>query len=312
MADIATRVSYGRALVDLGSKYDFMVLDADLSGSTNTGKFAAKFPERFVNCGIAEGNMMSIAAGIASTGIKVFASTFAMFAAGRAYEQIRNSIVYPQLNVKVCATHAGITVGEDGVSHQCLEDISLMRAIPGMTVVSPADDTEAYACIEPILNLDGPVYCRLGRHPVPVVFDLANYKFELGKALPIREGSDCTVFATGVMVSKAIEAYDILKADGINISVVNVHTIKPLDNETMLKYAAKTGCVVTAEEHFTAGGLGSAICELLSEQLPTKVLRVGISDIFCQSGKAAELLEYYGLTGEGIAGKVRQILGVSK
>lgn len=312
MADIATRVSYGRALVDLGAKYDFMVLDADLSGSTNTGKFAEKYPERFLNCGIAEGNMMSIAAGIAATGIPVFASTFAMFAAGRAFEQVRNSIGYPALNVKVCASHAGITVGEDGASHQCLEDIALMRAIPGMTIVSPADDTEAYAAIEPILNHFGPVYCRLGRHPVPVVFDPATYKFELGKALPIREGGDCVVFATGVMVSKAIEAYDILKAEGINISVVNIHTIKPIDAETIIKYAAKTGNVVTAEEHSTIGGLGSAVCEVLAENLPTKVARVGIPDIFGQSGKAGELLNYYGLNGNSIAAKVKQLLGVSK
>jgi transketolase len=312
MADIATRVSYGRALVDLGAKYDFMVLDADLSGSTNTGKFAEKYPERFLNCGIAEGNMMSIAAGIAATGIPVFASTFAMFAAGRAFEQVRNSIGYPALNVKVCASHAGITVGEDGASHQCLEDIALMRAIPGMTIVSPADDTEAYAAIEPILNRSGPVYCRLGRHPVPVVFDPATYKFDLGIALPIREGGDCVVFATGVMVSKAIEAYDILKAEGINISVVNIHTIKPIDAETIIKYAAKTGNVVTAEEHSTIGGLGSAVCEVLAENLPTKVARVGIPDIFGQSGKAGELLNYYGLNGNGIAAKVKQLLGVSK
>ncbi|MDD4125257.1 MAG: transketolase family protein [Eubacteriales bacterium] len=312
MADTATRVSYGRALANLGGKYDFVVMDADLSGSTHTCMFAEKFPERFINCGIAEGNMISVAAGIATTGMPVFASSFAMFAAGRAFEQVRNSVGYPHLNVKICATHAGVTVGEDGGSHQCCEDIAIMRSIPGMTVVCPADDTEAYAAIEAILKYDGPVYCRLGRHPVPVVFDPESYKFELGKAVPVFEGNDCVVFATGVMVSKAIEAYDILKSEGINISVVNIHTIKPLDTETIIKYAAKTKHVVTAEEHSVIGGLGSAVCEVLSENLPTRLARVGIQDVFGRSGKAGELLEYYGLTGEGIAKKVRTLLGVSK
>ncbi len=312
MADTATRASYGRALLDLGGQYDFVVMDADLSGSTYTNKFAAKYPERFINCGIAECNMISVAAGIAATGMPVFASSFAMFAAGRAFEQVRNSVAYPRLNVKICATHAGVTVGEDGASHQCCEDIAVMRSIPGMTVVCPADDTEAYAAIGGILHYDGPVYCRLGRHPVPAVFEKENYKFELGKALPVREGGDCAVFATGVMVSKAIEAYEILKSEGINISVVNIHTIKPLDIETVIKYAAKTKCVVTAEEHTIIGGLGSAVSEALCENLPTKLVRVGMNDAFGRSGKAAQLLEYYRLTGEGIAEKVRTLLGTAK
>lgn len=312
MADIATRASYGRALADLGEKYDFIVLDADLSGSTQTGVFAKKFPERFINCGIAEANMISVASGIAATGVPCFASSFAMFAVGRAYEQIRNSASYPNLNVKVCASHAGVTVGEDGATHQFCEDMALMRSIPNMTVVCPADDTEAYAAIEAILKHDGPVYCRLGRHPVPVVFDPAAYKFELGKALPVREGKDAVVFATGVMVSKAIDAYNILKEEGIEISVVDVHTLKPLDKETVVKYASLTGHVVTAEEHSVIGGLGSAVCECLAENCPTKVYRVGINDVFGRSGKANELLDFYGLNGEGIASKVRESLGINK
>lgn len=312
MADIATRASYGRALADLGEKYDFIVLDADLSGSTQTCVFAKKFPERFINCGIAESNMISVAAGIAATGVPCFASSFAMFAVGRAYEQIRNSAGYPNLNVKVCASHAGVTVGEDGATHQFCEDMALMRSIPNMTVVCPADDTEAYAAIEAILKHDGPVYCRLGRHPVPVVFDPATYKFELGKALPVREGKDAVVFATGVMVSKAIDAYNILKNEGIEISVVDVHTLKPLDKETVIKYASLTNHVVTAEEHSVIGGLGSAVCECLAENYPTKVSRVGINDVFGRSGKANELLDFYGLNGEGIASKVRESLGITK
>ncbi|MFA6729494.1 MAG: transketolase family protein [Eubacteriales bacterium] len=312
MPDIATRASYGRALLDLGEKYDFIVLDADLSGSTQTGLFAKKFPKRFINCGIAEGNMMSVAAGIASTGGAVFASTFAIFAAGRAYEQVRSSIGYTGLNVKICATHAGITVGEDGASHQCLEDIALMRVIPNMTVVCPADDTQAYAAVEEIYKFDGPVYFRLGRHPVPVIFDKESYKFNLGSAEALREGGDCAVFSTGVMTSKALEAYEILKANGINISVINIHTIKPLDTETIVKYAANTKNVVVAEEHSIIGGLGSAVCECLSQHCPTKVARVGINDIFGRSGKAAKLLEYYGLTGSGVASAVKKTLGVTE
>lgn len=311
MTDIATRVSYGRALVDLAEKYDFVVMDADLSGSTRTGKFAEKYPGRFINCGIAEGNMMSVAAGIAATGLSVFASSFAMFAAGRAFEQVRNSVGYPRLNVKICATHAGVTVGEDGGSHQCLEDIALMRAIPGMTVISPADDTEAYAAIEGILQHDGPVYCRLGRHPVPVVFHPKTYQFQLGQAVPVKEGGDLTVFATGVMLAMALQAQAILQKEGIHIAVVNVHTIKPLDEETVIRYAEKTRRVITAEEHSVIGGLGSAICETLSENCPVQLARVGVHDVFGVSGKAGELLGHFGLTGEGIAIQARRLLGLT-
>ncbi len=305
MADIATRVSYGRALADLGEKYEFAVMDADLSGSTQTKMFADKFPERFINCGIAEQNMIGVAAGIAATGMPVFASSFAMFATGRAYEQIRNSVGHTKLNVKICASHAGVTVGEDGATHQFCEDIAIMRSIPNMLVLSPADDTEAYAAIEAILKYDGPVYCRLGRQAVPVVFDPATYKFDLLKAVPLTQGDDCAVFAHGVMIDRALKAYELLKAKGINISVIDTHTIKPLDEQTVLEYASRTRNVVVVEEHTVIGGLGSAICELLSQKLPTPVTRLGINDVFGVSGKAGELLDYYGLSAEGIADAVR-------
>ena len=308
MADIATRVSYGRALADLGEKYMFAVMDADLSGSTQTKMFADKFPERFINCGIAEQNMIGVAAGIAATGMPVFASSFAMFASGRAYEQIRNSVGHTKLNVKICASHAGVTVGEDGATHQFCEDMAIMRSVPGMVVISPADDTEAYAAIEAILKYDGPVYCRLGRQAVPVVFDPATYKFELFKAVPLTEGKDCAVFANGVMIDRALQAYKLLKDEGIEISVINTHTVKPLDEQTVLEYAAKTRRVVTVEEHSVIGGLGSAVCELLSEKLPTPVTRVGINDVFGVSGKAGELLDLFGLNAAGIVRAVKEQL----
>ncbi|MBQ3195752.1 MAG: transketolase family protein [Clostridia bacterium] len=308
MSKIATRMAYGQALCDLGEKYDFIVMDADLSGSTQTGMFAAKFPERFFNCGIAEQNMLSVAAGIASTGKPVFVSSFAMFAVGRAYEQIRNSVCHPGLNVKICASHAGVTVGEDGATHQYSEDLAVLRTIPGLTIVSPADATEAYAAIEAVLKHEGPVYVRLGRFAVPVVFEKENYKFELGKAVPIYEGDDAVVFATGIMLAAAMEARDILAKDGINISVVNVHTIKPLDKETVIKYATKTGRVVTAEEHTVIGGLGGAVAEVLAENAPTKMKRVGLNDVFGTSAPAGQLLDHYKLNAAGIVDAVKSLM----
>lgn len=304
----ATRMAYGQALCDLGEKYDFLVMDADLSGSTQTGMFAKKFPDRFFNCGIAEQNMLSVAAGIATTGKPVFVSSFAMFAVGRAYEQIRNSVCYPALNVKICASHAGVTVGEDGATHQYCEDLGVLRTIPGLTVISPADAVEAYAAIEAVLKMDGPVYVRLGRYAVPVVFDKETYKFEAGKAVPICEGDDAVVFATGIMLAAALEAKDILAAEGINISVVNVHTIKPIDEETVIKYATKTGRVVTAEEHTIVGGLGSAVAEVLSENAPTRMKRVGMNDCFGKSAPAGELLDIYNLNAAGIVKAVKELM----
>lgn len=303
----ATRAAYGAALADLGEKYDFVVMDADLSGSTQTAVFAKKFPERFLNCGIAEQNMISVAAGIATTGIPVFASSFAMFAVGRAYEQIRNSVGYPGLNVKICASHAGITVGEDGATHQYCEDMAVLRTIPNLMIINPADAVEAYAAVEAILKYDGPVYLRLGRYAVPVVFDEKDYKFEFGKGVVIEDGDDAVIFATGIMLAAALEARELLKADGIDAAVVNIHTIKPIDKELVLKYAAKTGKVVTAEEHTIVGGLGSAVAEVLSENLPTKMARVGVEDVFGRSAPAGELLDMYGLNAESIANKVREL-----
>lgn len=303
----ATRAAYGAALADLGEKYDFVVMDADLSGSTQTAVFAKKFPERFLNCGIAEQNMISVAAGIATTGIPVFASSFAMFAVGRAYEQVRNSVGYPGLNVKICASHAGITVGEDGATHQYCEDMAVLRTIPNLMIINPADAVEAYAAVEAILKYDGPVYLRLGRYAVPVVFDEKDYKFEFGKGVVIEDGDDAVIFATGIMLAAALEARELLKADGIDAAVVNIHTIKPIDKELVLKYAAKTGKVVTAEEHTIVGGLGSAVAEVLSENLPTKMARVGVEDVFGRSAPAGELLDMYGLNAESIANKVREL-----
>ena len=308
MAKQATRMAYGQALCDLGEKYDFIVMDADLSGSTQTGMFAAKFPERFFNCGIAEQNMLSVAAGIASTGKPVFVSSFAMFAVGRAYEQIRNSVCYPRLNVKICASHAGVTVGEDGATHQYCEDLGVLRTIPNLMVISPADAVEAYAAIEEVLKYDGPVYVRLGRYAVPTVFDKETYKFQFGKAVPVCDGDDAVVFATGIMLAAALEAKDILAAEGINISVVNVHTIKPIDEEVVVKYATKTGRVVTAEEHTVVGGLGSAVAEVLSEKAPTKMKRVGMNDCFGTSAPAGVLLEKYNLNATAIVKAVKELM----
>ena len=299
----ATREAYGTALAELGDKYDFLVLDADLAAATKTGMFKKKFPNRFFDCGIAEGNMMSVAAGIASTGKVVFASTFAMFAAGRAFEQVRNSIGYPHLNVKIGATHAGITVGEDGATHQCNEDIALMRTIPGMTVISPADATEAYAAVEAAINYVGPVYMRFGRYAVPnLTAELfPDYKFEIGKGVTYREGSDVAIVATGYMVHLAMEAADMLAAEGISAEVINIHTIKPLDTELIVNAARKCGAVVTAEEHTVVGGLGAAVCEALADSCPVAVKRVGVQDEFGRSGQVPELLEIYGLTAKNIA-----------
>jgi len=309
---IATRESYGNALAALGEKYDFVVLDADLAAATKTGIFKKKFPERFFDCGIAEGNMMTVAAGIATTGKPVFASTFAMFAAGRAFEQVRNSIAYPHLNVKIGATHAGITVGEDGATHQCLEDLGVMRTIPGMVVLNPADDVEARAAVEWALNYVGPVYIRFGRLAVPVVFDEADYKFEFGKNLTVREGTDVTIMATGTMLYMAIEAAEKLAEEGISARVTNVHTIKPIDKEDIIDAAKTTGCIVTAEEHNIMGGLGAAVAEVVCENCPVPVLRVGVEDKFGKSGKVPALLEAYGLTTENIVAKAKAAIAAKK
>ncbi len=305
----ATRESYGAALAELGEKYDFLVLDADLAAATKTGMFKKKFPDRFFDCGIAEGNMMSVAAGIAATGKNVFASTFAMFAAGRAFEQVRNSIGYPHLNVKIGATHAGITVGEDGATHQCNEDIALMRTIPGMTIVSPADATEAYAAVEAALNHTGPMYLRFGRFAVPdLSSELPEYKFELGRGVVYREGADVTIVANGFMVHLAAEAAQMLEAEGISAEVINIHTIKPIDAELIIASAKKTGAVVTAEEHSVVGGLGSAVCDVLCENCPTPVIKVGVQDQFGRSGKVPELLEIYGLTAKNIYEQAKAVI----
>ena len=303
---IATRESYGNALVELGKKHDdLVVLDADLAGATKTGIFKKAFPERHIDCGIAEGNMMAVAAGLAAAGMVPFASSFAMFAAGRAYEQVRNSIGYPHLNVKIGATHAGISVGEDGASHQCLEDIALMRVIPGMTVIVPSDDIEARAAVEAAYAYKGPVYLRFGRLAVPVINDRPDYRFEIGKGITLREGKDVTIVATGLEVQSALEAAQKLAADGIDAEVINIHTIKPLDEELILASAKKTGRVVTAEGHSVIGGLGGAVCEALSAKAPVPVLRIGVNDVFGESGPAVELLHKYRLDGEGVYGQIR-------
>ena len=303
---IATRDSYGNALVEIGKEHEeLVVLDADLAGSTQTGVFAKAFPERHINCGIAEANMTGVAAGLAAAGKIPFMSSFAMFATARNFEQIRNSIGYPQLNVKIAASHAGISVGEDGATHQCLEDMALMRQIPGMVVLNPADDVEARAAIKAAFEHVGPVYIRLGRLAVPVLNDEENYKFEIGKGVVLKEGTDVTIFATGLEVYEAILAAEMLEKDGISAEVVNIHTIKPIDKELVIASATKTGKVVTVEEHFTIGGLGSAVCEVLSENAPTKVLRIGIDDVFGESGPALELIHKYELDAEGIYKKVK-------
>lgn len=303
---IATRESYGNALAELGKQHeDVVVLDADLAGATKTSVFKKAFPERHIDCGIAEGNMMGVAAGLAATGKVPFASTFAMFAAGRAFEQVRNSIGYPKLNVKIGATHAGISVGEDGATHQCNEDIALMRTIPGMTVISPADDVEAKAAVAAAYEHEGPVYMRFGRLAVPVINDRPDYKFELGKGIVLREGKDVTIIATGLPVANCLEAAEKLAADGIDAKVINIHTIKPLDEELVVAAAKETGKVVTVEEHSVIGGLGSAVCDALSEKAPTKTLKIGINDVFGESGPAAELVKKYGLDADSIYEKVK-------
>lgn len=296
----ATRVGYGKALVKMGEKRDdFIVLDADLAAATQTGKFKKEFPERFYNCGIAEQNMMSIAAGIAATGKKVVVSSFAMFAAGRAFEQIRNSIGYPHLNVIIGATHAGVSVGEDGATHQCCEDIALMRTIPGMTIINPADETEAIKAVEAAFEIDGPVYLRFGRLAVPVIFD-EDYNFEVGKAVTLKEGNDVTIIATGLLVNEALIAYDLLKNEGINAKIINMATIKPLDSNAVLAAAKQTGAIVTAEEHSVIGGLGSAVAELCAENYPVPVLKLGVNDTYGHSGPANDLLDEFGLRAKNI------------
>lgn len=301
----ATREAYGKTLVELGEKNDkVLVLDADLAAATKTGMFKKAFPERFIDVGIAEGNLMGVAAGLAATGHIVFASSFAMFAAGRAFEQVRNSIGYPHLNVKIGATHAGISVGEDGASHQCCEDIALMRSIPGMVILNPADDVEARACVLAAAEHEGPVYMRFGRLAVPRVFD-ESYKFEIGKGAVLTEGDDVTIVATGLMVNEALLAAESLKADGISARVVNMATIKPIDREIIVESAKKTGAIVTAEEHNILGGLGSAVAEVVCETVPVPVLRVGVEDVFGKSGPAVELLHIYGLDAQHIAEKAK-------
>lgn len=306
---IATREAYGKALAEFGAQYpNLVVLDADLANATKTNTFQKAFPERHIDCGIAECDMMGIAAGLSTVGKIPFASSFAMFAAGRAYEQVRNSIGYPHLNVKIGATHAGITVGEDGASHQCLEDIALMRVIPGMVVINPSDAVEARAAVQAAIEYVGPVYLRFGRAAVPVINDREDYKFEIGKGVLLREGTDVTIVATGICVSAALEAAEKLAEDGINAEVINIHTIKPLDEELIIKSAKKTGKVVTAEEHSIIGGLGGAVSEVLSEKAPTPVCRIGMNDIFGESGSAGALVAKYGLDADGIYSKVKEFV----
>lgn len=304
---IATRESYGNALVELGAEHDnLIVLDADLAAATKTGVFKKAYPDRHIDCGIAECNMMGIAAGLSTTGIVPFASTFAMFAAGRAFEQVRNSIGYPHLNVKIGATHAGISVGEDGATHQCNEDIALMRTIPGMVILNPADDVEAKACVKAAYEYNGPVYLRFGRLAVPVINDRPDYKFELGKGVVLREGKDVTIVATGLCVSSALEAAEKLAADGIDAKIINIHTIKPLDEELIVAAAKETGKVVTVEEHSVIGGLGSAVCDALVEKCPVPVKKIGVQDVFGESGPAVALLAKYKLDGEGVYEQVKE------
>ncbi|MGC8766019.1 MAG: transketolase family protein [Brevinematia bacterium] len=310
MADkIATREAYGRALAELGEKYkNIIVLDADLSKSTRTELFKAKFPERFINCGVAEANMMATAAGIATCGNIVFASTFAMFAAGRAYDQVRNSIGYPHLNVKIGASHAGISVGEDGASHQCIEDIALMRVIPGMTVVSPCDAVSTRFLVEEAIKIDGPVYLRLGRLAVEAVYEGNPQDFKIGQSITLREGKDLTIIATGLMVQQALMAFDILKQKGISARVIDMHTIKPIDEKAIVKAARETGLIITCEEHNIMGGLGSAVSEVVSENYPVLVSKIGVRDQFGRSGDPSSLLKKYGLTAEDIVSRAVELL----
>lgn len=307
MADVikcATRDAYGKALKALGERDDIIVLDADLAKATKTIVFKKEFPDKFIDAGIAEGNMMGVAAGLSTVGYTVFASSFAMFSAGRAFEQVRNSIAYPKLNVKIGATHAGISVGEDGASHQCCEDIALMRSIPNMVIINPADDVEAYQAVLAAADFEGPVYMRFGRLAVPRV-NAEDYKFELGKGVTLRDGKDVTIVATGLMVNEALIAAEELKAEGIDARVINIHTIKPIDKDILVKAAKETGAVVTAEEHSVIGGLGSAVTEVLSELCPVPVLRLGVEDTFGKSGPAVELLKIFGLDAKHIAEKAR-------
>ena len=307
---IATRESYGNALAQYGAEYpNLVVLDADLAAATKTGIFKKAFPERHIDCGIAECNMVGIAAGLATTGKIPFVSSFAMFAAGRAFEQIRNSVGYPHLNVKIGATHAGISVGEDGATHQCNEDIALMRTIPGMVVINPSDDVEAKAAVKAAIDHDGPVYLRFGRLAVPVINDNPDYKFELGKGVVLREGKDITLIATGLCVSETLEAAKLLEADGIDARVINIHTIKPLDEDLVVAAAKETGKVVTIEEHSVIGGLGRAVCDALCANYPTPVYKIGINDTFGESGPAVELIKKYGLDAKSIYEKVKAFAG---
>ena len=312
MADvkkIATRESYGNALVELGKENpNVVVLDADLAAATKTGVFKKAFPERHIDCGIAECNMVGIGAGLAASGMVPFVSSFAMFAAGRAFEQVRNSVGYPHLNVKIGATHGGISVGEDGATHQCCEDIAVMRTIPGMTVIVPSDDVEAKAAVKAAAEMDGPVYMRFGRLAVPVINDTEDFKFEIGKGTVLKEGTDVTIIANGLCVAETLEAAKKLEADGINAKVINMATVKPLDEELVLAAAKETGKVVTVEEHSVIGGLGSAVCDVLSEKAPTPVLKIGINDVFGHSGPAVELIKEFGLDGDSIAAKVKDFV----
>ena len=306
---IATRESYGNALVELGAEHDnLIVLDADLAAATKTGVFKKAYPDRHIDCGIAECNMMGIAAGLSTTGIVPFASTFAMFAAGRAFEQIRNTVGYPHLNVKIGATHAGISVGEDGASHQCCEDIALMRTIPGMVIINPADDVEARAAVFAAAEYDGPVYLRFGRLAVPRFNDPDNYKFEIGKSVQLADGKDVTIIATGLMVNEALMARDMLENEGISARVINMHTIKPIDRQAIIDAARDTGAIVTAEEHSVIGGLGGAVSEVICETVPVPVVKLGVEDVFGRSGPAVELLHIYGLDAENIVKKTKQAL----
>lgn len=315
MADIikrATRESYGEALVELGKKYDnVVVLDADLAAATKTGSFKKAFPERFYDCGIAEGNMMGIAAGLSTTGVVPFASTFAMFAAGRAYEIVRNAIGYPHMNVKIGATHAGITVGEDGATHQCCEDIALMRTIPGMVIINPSDDVEAKKAVMAAYEHNGPVYMRFGRLAVPVIND-EDYEFELGKGVLLRDGTDVTIVATGLEVSEALEAHELLKAEGISARVINIHTIKPIDEEIITKAAEETGAIVTAEEHSIIGGLGEAVCGVVADKCPVPVVKIGVKDRFGFSGPAAKLIPLFELDSASIAKAAKEAIAKKK
>ncbi len=307
----ATRESYGEVLAELGAENNkIVVLDADLAASTKTSVFAKKFPERFFDCGIAEANMMTIAAGLSTTGLIPFASTFAMFAAGRAFEQVRNSIGYPHLNVKIGATHAGLSVGEDGASHQCNEDLATMRVIPGMTVICPADDTETRAAVRAAVAYDGPVYLRLGRMATPGIYDSDNYTFEIGKGIQVKDGNSVTIIATGIMVAMALEAAETLKNDGIDARVIDIHTIKPIDRDIIVKAATETGAIVTAEEHSIIGGLGSAVSEVITETVPVPVVKVGVMDVFGESGPGKEILKKYGLTPDRIVDAAKKAYGM--